>query len=85
MTGKFLRRGAIISTVKSEERMNAQQKRNGRTRHPVRVVSCGCPDENCGAFHVLVTDRILPTESEAVLTLKAEKKIRKSAESKKKN
>lgn len=40
--------------------MNAQQKRAGKTRYHVDVVSCGCPDENCGAFHVLRTERPFP-------------------------
>lgn len=30
MAGKFLKRGAIIDTIKSEERMNAVQKRAGK-------------------------------------------------------
>ena len=29
MAGKFLRRGAIIDTIKSEQRTNAMQKRRG--------------------------------------------------------
>jgi hypothetical protein len=72
MSGKFLRRGAIIDTIKSEERTNAMQKRSG-TRHPVRVTSCGCPDPNCGAWHTLLKDRNLPTQEEAEATLKAGK------------
>ncbi|QIO48591.1 hypothetical protein HA464_32030 (plasmid) [Rhizobium leguminosarum bv. trifolii] len=60
MTGKFLRRGAIADTIKSDEQMNAQQKRAGKTRYHADVVSCGCPDENCGAFHVLRTERPFP-------------------------
>ena len=35
MTGKFLRRGAIVDTIKSEHRTNAIQKRDGLTMHPV--------------------------------------------------
>ena len=72
MSGKYLRRGAIIDTVKSEERTNAMQKRNG-TRHPVRVTSCGCPDPNCGAWHTILEDGTLPTTEEAEGTLKARK------------
>lgn len=77
MTGKYLRRGAIIDTVKSEERTNSIQKRNGM-RHPVRVTSCGCPDPNCGAWHTILEDRTLPTSEEATATLKADKTARKT-------
>lgn len=65
MAGKFLKRGAIIDTIKSEERMNALQKRTEHTTYHVDVVSCGCPDDNCGAFHVLRTERPLPSVEEA--------------------
>ncbi|QKK34066.1 hypothetical protein FE844_031310 (plasmid) [Rhizobium indicum] len=78
MTGKFLRRGAVVDTIKSDERMNAQQKRAGKTRYHVDVVSCGCPDENCGAFHVLRTERPLPTIAEAEATLVAHRRTRKT-------
>lgn len=79
MVGKFLKRGAIIDTIKSEERINSQQKRTGPTRYHVRVTSCGCPDENCGAFHVPVTERPLPTDAEAADTLARHNRERKAA------
>ncbi len=79
MTGKFLKRGAIFDTIKSEERMNAVQKRAGKTRHHVDVVSCGCPDENCGAFHILRSERPLPSIEEAEQTLLVTRQQRKSA------
>ncbi len=41
MAGKYLRRGAIVDTIKSEHRTNAIQKREGLTKHPVTVTSCG--------------------------------------------
>ncbi len=41
MAGKYLLRGAIIDTVKGEQRTNAIQNRNGLKKHPVRVTSCG--------------------------------------------
>lgn len=72
MSGKFLKRAAIIDTIKSEERTNAVQKRNG-TRYAVRVTSCGCPDPNCGAWHTILQDRPLPTDQEALVTLKTKK------------
>jgi hypothetical protein len=78
MTGKFLKRDAIIDTIKDEERTNAIQKRNG-TRHPVRATSCGCPDENCGAFHTILKDMLLPTPDEAASTLKARKAVQREA------
>ncbi|MGO7515500.1 hypothetical protein ACC672_37250, partial [Rhizobium ruizarguesonis] len=42
MTGKFLRLGAIADTIKSDEQMNVQQKRAGKTRYHADVVSCDC-------------------------------------------
>lgn len=77
MVGKYMRRGAIIDTIKSEERTNAIQKRQG-TRHPVRATVCGCPDPNCGAWHTIIEDRVLPTSEEATLTLKSTRAARKS-------
>lgn len=71
MSGKFLKRNAIIDTIKSEEKMNSMQARDGGTRYHVDTVACGCPDDNCGAFHVKRTDRPLPSRSEADATLLA--------------
>jgi dissimilatory sulfite reductase (desulfoviridin) alpha/beta subunit len=68
MAGKFLSGAAMYDTKKSEERTNAEQKRSGQQFH-VRVTSCGCPDPACGAFHVIETDRPLPSQSEAAATL----------------
>jgi len=79
MTGKFLKRGAIIDTIKSEERINAVQKRAGKTKYHVDVVSCGCPDENCGAFHILRSERPLPSREEAEQTLLVNQRQGKSA------
>ena len=80
MAGKFLRRGAIIDTIKSEQRTNAVQKRQGLTRHPVTVTSCGCPDPDCGCWHTIRTERMIPTAEEAEAALAADKKARKAAE-----
>ncbi len=77
MSGKFLRRNAILDTVKSEHRTNAFQKREGLTRHPVTVTSCGCPDPNCGCWHTIQTERTIPTAEEADALMRAEKKARK--------
>lgn len=74
MVGKFLRRDAIVDTIKSDERMNAQQKRTGQMRYHVDVIACGCPDENCGAFHVLRKERPLPTITEAEATLRTHRR-----------
>ncbi|GKT20114.1 hypothetical protein AVHY2522_24820 [Acidovorax sp. SUPP2522] len=78
MSGKFMGRDAVISTIKSAERTNAMQKRSG-TNHPVRAVVCGCSDPHCGAFHRLVKDRTLPTREEADAILKTIKLERRSA------
>lgn len=80
MAGKFLRRGAIVDTIKSEERTNAIQKRMG-TSHPVRVTSCGCPDPNCGAWHTIITDRTLPTAAECADAIKKNSRSKKAAKS----
>lgn len=77
MAGKFLRRGAIIDTIKNEERMNAFQKRNGLLQHPVRVTSCGCPDPNCGAYHVIITERTVPSVEECAAIIKNDNQARK--------
>lgn len=69
MAGKFLRRGAIIDTIKSEQRTNAIQKREGLMRHPVTATSCGCPDPNCGCWHTIRTDRTIPTDAECAALL----------------
>jgi hypothetical protein len=79
MAGKFLKRDAIIDTVKSEHRTNALRKRQGLTRHPISAHSCGCPDPNCGAFHLIRTDRVIPTAEEADAALAADKKARKAS------
>jgi hypothetical protein len=78
MAGKYLQRDAIIDTIKSEHRTNAIRKRSGLTRHPIRAVSCGCPDEICGAFHQIRTERLIPTSAEAVASLVADKAVRKA-------
>jgi hypothetical protein len=83
MAGQFLKRSAIIDTIKSEERTNAIQKREGLTNHPVRFTVCGCPDPNCGGWHTIVTERNLPTDEECVAILKNNNKVRKSVKAKK--
>lgn len=85
MAGKFLRRGAIVDTIKSEHRTNAIQKRDGLTRHPVTVTSCGCPDPNCGCWHTIRTERTIPTAEEGDALLRAEKKARKAGSPRRKN
>ena len=79
MTGKFLRRGAIVDTIKSEHRTNAIQKRDGLMMHPVTVTSCGCPDPNCGCWHTIQTERTIPTPEEADADLAAANRTRKAS------
>ena len=78
MAGKFLKRDAIIDTVISEQRMNALRKRTGMTKHPVRVTSCGCPDPSCGAFHMIIDERTIPTPEECAVLITNDNKSRKS-------
>jgi hypothetical protein len=84
MAGKFLKRDAIIDTVKSEQRSNAIRKRSGLTRHPVQVTSCGCPDPGCGAFHLIRTERTIPTPEECEALVAADNKKRKRIRSRRK-
>ena len=79
MSGKFLRRNAIIDTIKSAEKMNSMQARSGATRYHVDTVPCGCPDHNCGAFHVLRSDRPLPSPVEADATLAARRRGKRTS------
>ena len=71
MAGKFLRRAAIVDTIKSEQRTNAIQRREGLTKHPVTVTSCGCPDPSCGCWHTIQTARTIATPEQAGADLAA--------------
>jgi hypothetical protein len=77
MAGKFLKRGAIIDVIKSQERTNALQKRAGLSDRAVRFTTCGCPDPGCGGWHTILEDRILPTDAECAAILKADNGARK--------
>ncbi len=85
MAGKFLRRGAIVDTIKSEHRTNAIQKRGGLTQHPVTVTSCGCPDPNCECWHTVRTERTIPTPEQAAERLSEDRKTRKGAKARRKD
>jgi hypothetical protein len=76
MAGKFLKRDAIIDTVKSEQRTNAIRKRRGLDGHPITAHSCGCPDPACGAFHLIREEKVIPTVEEADAALAARKPCR---------
>ena len=80
MAGKFLERAALVDLVKSEQAANARRKRQGLTRHPIRGVVCGCPDPSCGGWHVIATERTIPTALEADAALVADKQVRKASE-----
>ena len=77
MSGKFLQRGAIIDTIKSEHRMNSLRRRTCQTDHPVKVTSCGCPDPNCGAWHTIIEERTIPTNEECNNLLGENTKVKK--------
>jgi len=79
MAGKFLERGALVDLVKSEHAANARRKRQGLSQHPIRGVVCGCPDPNCGGWHIIETDRTIPTAPEADAALVAEKQARRAS------
>jgi hypothetical protein len=78
MAGKFLKPGAIVDTIRSEQRTNAIRKRSGLTKHPVQVTSCGCPDPNCGAWHTVITERTIPTTTECIALIADDNQTRKS-------
>jgi hypothetical protein len=84
MAGKFLERDAIIDLVKSERRANAIRKRRGLTQHPILGVSCGCPDPSCGGFHLIRTERTIPTPEECAALLSEGNKSRKTSRSRRK-
>lgn len=73
MAGKFLTRNAIVNTIKSQERVNSQQKRNGTNNHD-RAFACQCPDPDCGAFHTVDDERPLPTRQQCDEILKNHKR-----------
>jgi hypothetical protein len=77
MAGKFLKRNAIIDTLKSAEKVNSIQARQGKERYHVDTVPCGCSDDNCGAFHIVRTDRPLPSATEADSTLLAQRRAKR--------
>lgn len=70
MVGKFLKRNAIADTIRSEAITNSLQARSGGPKYHVDTIPCGCPDDNCGAFHRIRTERPLPSPSEADATLR---------------
>lgn len=78
MSGKFLKRNAIIDTLKSVEKVNSIQAREGKERYHVDTIPCGCPDDNCGAYHIVRTDRPLPSPTEANATLLVRRREKRS-------
>ena len=78
MAGKFMRRTAIVDSVKSEHAVNARRRRDGLTRHPIRGYACGCPDLGCGAFYLIDTGHTIPTAAECRALLAADNRVRKS-------
>ena len=83
MSRPFLGRSAIIDIIKSKERTNAIQKRKGLTDHPVRFTVCGCPDPNCGGWHTIETNRVVPSSEECASIIKADNAARKSKKARK--
>ncbi|GAA5177207.1 hypothetical protein GCM10025771_13850 [Niveibacterium umoris] len=82
MSRPFLGRSAIVDIIKSNERTNAIQKREGLTGHPVRFTVCGCPDPNCGGWHTIETDRKIPSQEECAEIIKADNAARKTKKTK---
>ncbi|MBA4192388.1 MAG: hypothetical protein C0467_30845 [Planctomycetaceae bacterium] len=80
MAGKFMRRAAMVDSVKTEQAVNARRRRSGLTRHPIRGYACGCPDEGCGAFYVIDTTKVIPTAPECRALLTAHNRSLKSSD-----
>ena len=79
MAGKFMRRAAIIDSVKTEHAVNARRRREGLIRHPIRGYACGCPDPGCGAFYLIDTTSVIPTAAECRALLTAHNRGRKAS------
>ena len=79
MAGKFMNRNAVINTIKSQERTNAQQKRSGIQNH-VTATICQCGDPDCGAFHTIDKDRVLPSRQKCEGILKGHNRRKKTQE-----
>lgn len=77
MSRPFLSRSAIADVIKSQERTNAIQKRDGLTGHPIRFTVCGCPDPNCGGWHTIKTSATIPTAEECAAIIKTDNALRK--------
>lgn len=77
MSRPFLGRSAIVDIIKSKERTNAIQKREGLTEHPVRFTVCGCPDPTCGGWHTIETNHTVPSPEECAAIIKADNVARK--------
>lgn len=77
MSRPFLGRAALTDIIKSKERTNSIQKREGLTNHPVTFTVCGCPDPNCGGWHTIRTDRLVPSEAECDAIIKADNSTRR--------
>jgi hypothetical protein len=81
MSRPFLSRSAIVDIIKSKERTNAIQKREGQTDRPVRFTVCGCPYPNCGGWHTIETDRFTPSSEECAAIIKVDNSTRKRKKS----
>jgi len=79
MAEEFLGPGALADIRRSEEHTNSIQRREGLTQHPVRLVICGCPDPNCGGWHVIERDRLIPTAAQCAEIIAQDNKVRKRA------
>ncbi|NLR74034.1 hypothetical protein [Leeia aquatica] len=77
MSKPFLRRSAIVDIIKSRERTQARQRREGLMHHPVYFTICGCPDPACGGWHTIDTTRTLPSTQDCAAIIKAANVARK--------
>lgn len=77
MAGRFFNRRALTDIKKSEERARSLQKREDLNQHPIRFTACGCPDPDCGGWHTILKDRMVPTQEECDEIVKRHNRTRK--------
>ncbi|RYX80093.1 hypothetical protein EON83_30090 [bacterium] len=80
MSRPFLSRSAIVDVIKSQERTNSIQKREGLTGHPIRFTVCGCNNPGCAGWHTIKTEQTIPSAEECAAIIKSDNSARKKKE-----
>lgn len=77
MSRPFLGRAALTDIIKSQERTNSIQKREGLSNHPVTFTVCGCPGPRYGGWHTIRIDRLVSSEADCDAIIEADNSTRK--------